>query len=346
MFEYIFIFLIAAVTSYIFTPVALKLAIKIGAIDVPVDNRRVHSTPIPRLGGIAIYLGTIISIIWILPFSLETTGILVGGTIILVTGIIDDIYKLSPWAKLTCQAASAIVLFSFGVRINFIGIPLGDGYFYFPWIISLIATIIWIAGITNTINLIDGLDGLAAGVAAIAALSLAYIAFINESPEVALITLAVAGSSLGFLPYNFNPAKIFMGDGGSLFLGFMLAAVSIVGPMKGAAAIATVIPVLVLGLPIFDTAFAIFRRVIKGRPIMEADKEHLHHRILSKGMDQKRTVIVFYTLSGILGIAAVLVNNNMFVYGFILIGLTFALVYVFTYTKREDEIDEEHRDIH
>jgi UDP-GlcNAc:undecaprenyl-phosphate GlcNAc-1-phosphate transferase len=346
MFKYILIFLIAAGTAYIFTPVALRLAVKIGAMDVPNDDRRMHTNPIPRLGGIAIYLGTIISIVLMLPFSLEVTGILIGGTVILITGIIDDIYKLSPWAKLTCQAVSAIIVFAFGVRIHFIGVPLGSGYLYFPWIISLIITVIWIAGITNTINLIDGLDGLAAGVAAIASLSLAYIAYINQRPEVALVTLAVAGSAMGFLPFNFNPAKIFMGDGGSLFLGFMLAAVSIVGPMKGAAAIATIIPVLVLGLPIFDTAFAIFRRIMKRKPIMEADKEHLHHRILSKGMDQKRTVIVFYTLSGILGIAAVLVNNNMFVYGALLIILTFALVYVFTYTKPEEQIDDNQKNSH
>lgn len=340
MFEYIYIFLIAALTSLIFTPVALKLAYKLGAIDIPADNRRVHNKPIPRLGGIAIYLGTIISIILILPYSLKTTGILLAGTAMLITGIADDIYKLSPRVKLVCQAASAMILFAFGVRINFIGIPFGDGYLYFPWFVSLVVTLFWIVGITNTINLIDGLDGLAAGVAAIASLSLAYIAYMNERPEVALVTLAVAGGALGFLPFNFNPAKIFMGDGGSLFLGFMLSAVSIMGPMKGAAAIATVIPVLVLGLPIFDTAFAIFRRMLNGRPIMEADKGHLHHRILSKGMDQRRTVIILYTLSGILGIAAVLVNKSMFLYGMILIVLTFALVYVFTYTKQEEKIEE------
>lgn len=340
MFEYIYIFLIAAGISLVFTPAALKLAYKIGAIDIPTDNRRVHNKPIPRLGGIAIYLGTIVSIILILPYSIKTTGILLGGTAILITGIVDDIYKLSPRIKLICQAVSAMILFGFGVRIHFIGIPFGDGYLYFPWFISLLGTLFWVVGITNTINLIDGLDGLAAGVAAIASLSLAYIAYMNERPEVALVTLAVAGGSLGFLPFNFNPAKIFMGDGGSLFLGFMLSAVSIMGPMKGAAAIATIIPVLVLGLPIFDTAFAIFRRMLNGRPIMEADKGHLHHRILSKGMDQRRTVIILYTLSGILGIAAVLVNKSMFLYGMILIILTFALVYVFTYTKKEEKIEE------
>ncbi|MFA5527940.1 MAG: MraY family glycosyltransferase, partial [Peptostreptococcales bacterium] len=191
-------------------------------------------------------------------------------------------------------------------------------------------TVIWIVGITNTINLIDGLDGLAAGITAIASFSMAYIAYLNDRPEVALITLAIAGGTLGFLPYNFNPAKIFMGDGGSLFLGLMLATVSIIGPMKGAAAIATVMPVLVLGLPIFDTAFAIYRRLLNGKSIMEADKGHIHHRILSKGMNQKKTVIILYALSGILGVSAILVNKNMILETTVLIILTSALIYVFT----------------
>lgn len=343
MFKYIFIFFIAATVAWIFTPIAVKLAHKIGAIDIPNDARRVHSKPIPRLGGIAIYLGTVISIVIMLPFSMEITGMLIGATFILITGVVDDIFKLSPGAKLICQTVSASILYFFGIRIHFVGIPFGDGYLYFPWVISMIVTIIWVVGITNTINLIDGLDGLAAGVAAIASLSLSYIAYMNHRPEIALITIAIAGGSLGFLPFNFNPAKIFMGDGGSLFLGFMLSAVSIAGTMKGAAAIATVIPVLVLGLPIFDTAFAIYRRVSSGKPIMEADKGHLHHRILSKGMDQKRTVIVLYALSGILGVAAVLVNKNMFIDGIILILFTSALVYVFTHTK-EEEIDDNHHE--
>ncbi len=345
MFNYIWIFLIAVGVSLVFTPISVKLAHRFGVIDVPTDGRRVHNQPIPRLGGIAIYLGTISSILLILPLSKEVAGMLIGGSLIMVTGVIDDIYVLSAKVKLACQIICASVLYYFGIRIHFVGIPFGEGYVYFPWVISLIITVIWVVGITNTINLIDGLDGLAAGVAAIASFSLAYIAYINQRPEVAMITLAVAGGALGFLPFNFNPAKIFMGDGGALFLGFMLAAVSIIGPMKGAAAIATVIPVLVLGLPIFDTAFAIYRRLIKGKPIMEADKGHLHHRILSQGMDQRKTVVILYAISGILGVAAVLVNKSMFFDGAVLIVLTSALIYVFTKTQHDEEINEKHHDI-
>lgn len=344
MFNDIWIFFIAAGIALIFTPIAVKLAHRFGVIDVPTDGRRVHNKPIPRLGGIAIYLGTISSILIMVPLSKEVVGVLVGGTLMMLTGVLDDIFKMSAKVKLVCQIICAVVLYYFGIRIHFVGIPFGEGYLYFPWVISLIMTVIWVVGITNTINLIDGLDGLAAGVAAIAAFSLAYIAFINNRPEVAMITLAIAGGAIGFLPFNFNPAKIFMGDGGALFLGFMLSAVSIIGPMKGVAAIATVIPVLVLGLPIFDTAFAIYRRLIQGKPIMEADKGHLHHRILSQGMDQRRTVVILYAISGILGVAAILVNKSMFFDGAVLIVLTSALIFVFTRTKQEEEINEEHQE--
>lgn len=341
MLNYILIFLIAVGIALIFTPITVKIAYKYGVIDIPADGRRVHKKPIPRLGGVAIYFGTTISIILMLPLSKELIGILIGGALISLTGVLDDIYRLSAKVKLACQIVCAVVLYYFEIRISFIGLPFGDEYLYFAWPISLLVTIIWIVGITNTINLIDGLDGLAAGVAAIASFSLAYIAYINHRPETAMLTLAIAGGAIGFLPFNFNPAKIFMGDGGALFLGFMLAAVSIVGPMKGVTAIATVIPVLALGLPIFDTAFAIYRRIIQGKPIMEADKGHLHHRILSQGMNQKKTVVILYVISGILGVAAILINKNMFLDGTVLIILTSALVIVFT--KQEEKMNEEHK---
>lgn len=336
MLKYILVFVIAWCIAFIFTPVCLKLAPKIGAIDIPKDNRRVHKQPIPRLGGIAIFLGTVVGILLMVPMTKQTIGILISGALITFIGVLDDIYHLSAKKKLLFQIVCALILFFSGTKITFIGHPFGEGYLFFAGIISGIITVIWIVGITNTINLIDGLDGLAAGITAIASFSMAYIAYLNNRPEVALMTLAIAGGTLGFLPYNFNPAKIFMGDGGSLFLGLMLATVSIIGPMKGAAAIATVMPVLALGLPIFDTAFAIYRRLINGKSIMEADKGHIHHRILSKGMNQKKTVIILYALSGILGVSAILINKNMILETTILIILTSALIYVFT---RMDDVE-------
>ena len=194
-------------------------------------------------------------------------------------------------------------------------------------------TIFWVVGITNTLNLIDGLDGLAAGVATIAALSLSYVAYVHIADTgpigitTVMMTLAIAGAAIGFLPYNFNPAKIFMGDTGSLFLGYMLAAISIFGFVKGATAIATVVPVFALGLPIFDTAFAIFRRAINGKPIMQPDKGHLHHRLLSTGMGQKRTVLILYAVSGVFGFSAALISTSKLMNSMIILFGASAVMY-------------------
>jgi len=215
------------------------------------------------------------------------------------------------------------------VRISFISNPFGEGYYFFPWIASLFVTIIWVVGITNTINLIDGLDGLAGGVTVIASLSIAYIAFIHGRADASMAMLAIAGGALGFLPYNFNPARIFMGDGGALFLGFMLAGLSVISPTKSAALLATVVPFLVLGLPIFDTAFAILRRLVNRRPIMEADKGHLHHRILAAGLGQRRTVLTLYAISGVMGSAAILLSRDLFIESGLLIVIAATLIYVF-----------------
>ncbi len=339
--DFVVVFAIGIIASYVLTPVAKKIAIKVGAIDIPKDNRRVHKNPIPRMGGLAIYAGTMLGILYIGDFSKEIVGLIIGGTVIVITGILDDVLQLSAKWKLFFQIIGAFILYGFGYRISFFGNPFTGEYIFFPFIISLIITVIWIVGITNTINLIDGLDGLAAGVAVIASGSLAYIAIINNRPDAALITIAICGGALGFLPHNFNPAKIFMGDAGSLFLGYMLAAVSIMGTMKGVTAIATVFPVMALGLPIFDTAFAILRRIINKKPIMEADKGHLHHRILSSGMGHKKTVILLYALSGILGVSAILINRQMIVDAGILILFTLALVFVFSHKSVEDEIESE-----
>lgn len=311
MSKYLTVFLIAMAVSIIMTPFARKLAFKIGAIDVPKDDRRVHKTPIPRLGGLAIYLGFVISVITMLPMSRTVIGMLAGGTLMVIMGMIDDRKPLSAKAKLMGQIACALILIFYGMRIEYFNIPLTAKGILSLGIFSIPVTIFWIVGITNTINLIDGLDGLAAGVSTIAALSLSYVAHANGRPEgTVMIILAIAGAAMGFLPYNFNPAKIFMGDTGSLFLGYMLAAISIDGAMKGATALATVVPVLALGLPIFDTTFAILRRAWNGRPIMEPDKGHLHHRLLSTGMGQRRTVLILYTISAALGLSAAFMSSS------------------------------------
>lgn len=327
--NYLLIFLTAFILALAFTPIAIKIAPKIGAIDIPKDNRRMHTKAMPRFGGMAIYIGTIAAMLIFLPINNRMLGVIAGGTLIFIVGIVDDLKCMPPKVKLLFQILSACILYKFTVSINFIGNPFGEGYYYFPWVVSLLVTVIWIVGITNTINLIDGLDGLAAGVACIASICMAYTAYINNHIEISMAMLAIAGGAMGFLPFNFNPAKIFMGDGGSLFLGFMLAALSVMSPMKSSTMLATVVPVLVLGLPIFDTAFAILRRLVNRRPIMEADKGHLHHRIMAAGLGQRRTVLTLYGISGVMGVAAILISRDLFMESGLLVVIAATFIYVF-----------------
>lgn len=317
---YISAFLTASILSFVLTPLAKKLAHKIGAIDVPKDDRRVHKTPIPRLGGLAIYLATFITI-FVFGLMGEVTmdssivAIFIGASIIVVMGMVDDTKPLSAKVKLLGQIIAALVLVKGGIRIEVFSNPFVEGYNVTSLgVFSIPVTVIWIVGITNTLNLIDGLDGLAAGVGAIASLSLFFVAanFVNISPfyyVVMFIAVVLSGAAVGFLPYNFNPAKIFMGDTGSLFLGYMFAVLSVRGVMKGVTTLSFVLPIVILGLPIFDTAFAIVRRSLKGQPIMQADKGHVHHRFLRLGYTQKQTVLTMYLICVALGMIAFLLSN-------------------------------------
>lgn len=303
----------AAILSFLFTPLAGKLAHRIGAIDDPKSaERRVHEKPTPRLGGVAIFIGAIASM---LAFSkignTKLLGMILGSLVLVIMGTVDDTRPLPAKFKLLVQVGAAFILVGFGYRItfftNFFGDFIGRSeliHLNGDWI-SIIITVIWIVGITNTVNLIDGLDGLATGVTTIASLTLAYIAYSNGSYEAMVIVLIISGACVGFLPYNFNPASIFMGDAGAYFLGFILSAVSIEGVLKGATMMTLFVPVLVLGLPIFDTAFAIVRRKINGKPIMEADRGHLHHRLLDIGLGKKRAVFVLYAISLLMGLSAI-----------------------------------------
>ncbi len=308
MAEYVIPFVVAAIISFFMTPIAKKAAIKIGAIDIPKDERRVHNKPMPLLGGLAIYISTIVATLLFLPLNKDLLSIIIGGTIIVISGVIDDIKGISPRVKLLFQIVASIILIIGDVKIDFISNPFSkENKLLYLKGFSIPLTIIWVVGITNAFNLIDGLDGLTAGIASISSLSLLFVAVQFCYNEVMIISSILAGSCLGFLPYNFNPAKIFMGDTGSLFLGFIIAAISIEGVMKSTAAIAVILPIIVLGIPIFDTTFAIFRRLLNGKSIMEADKGHLHHQLLEKGYTQKQTVLIFYLISGIFGFLAVIV---------------------------------------
>ena len=303
-------FTVAFAISLAATPVVKGIAYKIGAIDVPSDERRVHKQPIPRLGGLAIFYGFLIALLcFASPVDEQLRGIIIGSLIIVGVGIIDDVKQLKALVKLAAQILAAAIVVVHNVRITAISVPASiiDGGVLHLGIFSIPVTMVWIIVVTNAVNLIDGLDGLAVGVSSIASFSLFFIAILGGEESVAIISAALAGGCLGFLPYNFNPAKIFMGDTGSQFLGYMLSVICIQGLFKGYVIISFIIPLLILGLPLFDTIFAIVRRAWNHKPIMGADRGHLHHRLLDNGFSQKETVAILYVIASVLGLSAVLV---------------------------------------
>lgn len=302
----IFAFVVAFLISYAGTPIVKILAFRIGAVDVPKDNRRMHKKPTARIGGLAIFYGFIISILCFAEIDTQLRGILIGCIIIVVLGIFDDIYSLNALFKFVIQICAALIVVMHGVRIDhFSNFGIGTNPYISLGIWSVPITVLWIVGVTNAVNLIDGLDGLAAGVSTISTVSLFAISLIMREPAVAIVTAAVAGAGFGFLPYNIHPAKIFMGDTGSTFLGFILGSISIVGLFKSYAVISLAVPFLILGLPIFDTAFAIIRRLMRGQSPMHPDRGHVHHRLIDLGFDQKQTVIILLITSGLLSLSAV-----------------------------------------
>ena len=317
-------FILAFIVAFMATPYTIKLAKKIGAVDVPKDERRMHKRAMPKFGGPAVILGFLVSVIYLLiVMSLEDTiilngpenygmkliGLFLGIVIISITCIIDDIKTIKPIVKLSGQLLAAIVAVAFGIKIESINVSiiqapeLGE-------ILSTIVTILWIVGVTNAINLIDGLDGLASGISVISAISLLIIFLLNGSAMVPIILItALAGALVGFLPFNFAPAKTFIGDTGSNFLGYTISIIAILGMAKTYTLAVIILPLIVLGLPIFDTLWAIIRRLIKGKSIkaiFKADKGHLHHRIVARGFSQKQAVLILYGISATFGIFAII----------------------------------------
>ncbi len=313
---YIVAFSIALAVAYFITPRVMELAIKLGALDAP-DERKVHKGMIPRMGGLAIYAAFVLAVLASMHINREIMGLLVGGTVILIVGIIDDLKPFPAKVKLLGQIVAASVLVMFDIRIEWLTNPFGEMLYVDYLAIPL--TILWVVSLTNTVNLIDGLDGLAAGVSTIASVTILLVALQQNFWTVAILTAALAGSALGFLQHNFNPAKIFMGDTGSMFLGYMLAAISILGAVKSAATIALIVPIVALGLPILDTAFAIIRRYMSGKPIFKPDKGHLHHRLLEMGLTQKQAVLLMYVMSGCLGLSAIALTEVNKSFGILII---------------------------
>ena len=320
-------FLIAFITAFMTTPHTINLAKKVGAVDTPKDARRINKITMPRLGGLAVILGFFVSVFYLLVImtiekNIDLTkenyiqkliGFCIGAIIIGVTCFIDDVKGVKAIGKLFAQTIAAIVVVESGIRIDNLDVPFFNfqnmGKVFFD-----IVTICWIVGITNAINLIDGLDGLSTGISIISCISLLIIFSLNGSPIISIILItALCGSLVGFLPYNFNPAKTFIGDTGSNFLGYCLAIISILGIAKTYTAIVIVAPLIVFALPLFDTIFAIIRRVIKGKSlkaIIQPDANHVHHKILQKGFTQKQAVLILYGISAIFGMFAIILMES------------------------------------
>ncbi len=315
-------FAIGVVVAAMATPVSIMLAHKLGILDIPKDDRRMHKKPIPRFGGFGIFCGVMAAMV--IPASMNTSIriALIGGVLVFVLGVADDIANLKPIVKFVGQWAIATLMYVLGIRIKFLStflaeITTGQGALLVVGeIVAYIITVLWIVGITNSVNLMDGLDGLAAGSTAIMALSIAYVAYIHGSMigmmPVCIALVAVAGGCIGFLPYNFSPAKTFMGDGGALFLGYMIAIMSVISPLKKATLVGIIIPVMALAVPLFDTGFAMIRRLARRESIMKADRGHLHHHLMAAGFGQRRSVLIIYGIVGIMGMSAVLVSRELY----------------------------------
>ena len=321
-------FLLGLVTAFVVTPFSMRIAKKYGAIDVP-NDRRVNKKPMPRLGGIAVIAGFFVSTIYLLismsiegklvlfeedMLWLKLVGFFVGIIILGITCFIDDTKGIHSLTKLIVQIVAALIVVACGIRIENFEIPFLNGQAELNIVLSYIITVCWIVGVTNAINLIDGLDGLSSGISLISCISLLIIFTLNGSPLIAIVLITALGGAIsGFLPYNFNPAKTFIGDTGSNFLGFSLAVISILGVAKTYTALVLIAPIIVLALPLFDTLFAIFRRIKNGKSlkaVFKADKGHLHHRLMQKGYTQKQAVFILYGITATFGMFAVVLLDS------------------------------------
>ena len=305
LYQNIYIFLSSTIFCLLLTPLVKAFSLRYKILKKP-NHRTVHESPMPLLGGVAVAFAALLSIVsfyvlykqeitWPIDFS-KLCILSLAGLIILALGLVDDVKGVGPWGKFVIQALAAFIIWAFGIRLNFF-----EGYIessIFISLFSLFFTLFWMLSFTNAINLIDGLDGLATGISSISFLSLGIISYTESNNQaLSFVCIALAGATLGFLRYNFNPAKIFLGDTGSLFLGFMLGGISLLGAMKTATISSVAIPIILIGLPAIDTSFSIIRRLLKKTSIFQGDKEHIHHKLLEMGFSHRRVVIILYCLS-------------------------------------------------
>ena len=347
---YFALFLIATFASLTITPLIRRLCERFKLLDVPADGRRVHKSAIPRLGGIGIYvsvmlaLSTLPLISNLLTQSLRayTSGlfiVLVPATLVLIFGIYDDLRGTNAFVKFLGLGLIAALFYAMGGRIETLPIPF-VGAIHLPSIIGFLITVFWLVGIANAFNLIDGIDGLAPGVALFSSMVILVVSLANDNPLTIVVTLVLCGALAGFLRYNFNPASIFMGDSGALFVGFLLAALSVVGVQKATTAVAVITPVLAFGLPVVDTGVTMARRIISGRPIFQGDDEHIHHMLLARGWSQRRVVLILYAVCAVFGLlAAISIKTSSPLTGFVLFVVSVAVI-IGVGQLRYHELDE------
>lgn len=317
---YLTVFLVSLSASLFVTPVVRRVAQRLGWLDVPVDGRRVHQMPVPRLGGVAVFASVMLALA-VLPLldNLVTrslvgqwqgvVAVLASSTLIFLFGVYDDLAGANAKLKFVAQGAAAVLLFYLGGRVEAVTIPF-VGSFDLPPVLGFGVTLLWVVGISNAFNLIDGLDGLATGASLFAALVMLGVSLVNGRVLVTVVSIALVGSLIGFLRYNFNPASIFLGDSGSLFIGFLLAALSVTGTQKASTVVAVAIPLMAFALPVIDTGFAIVRRFISGKPLFEGDREHIHHKLLERGWSQRRVAFALYGVCALFGLLALLFTSD------------------------------------
>jgi UDP-GlcNAc:undecaprenyl-phosphate/decaprenyl-phosphate GlcNAc-1-phosphate transferase len=344
-------FLVALTITALLVPVVRKHAIQAGYYDAP-GERKIHKAPIPRLGGIAIWLGFMLALAVVAvlnpafmkktpSLSMTLPGVLAGGAMIFFLGLLDDLFTLSPYPKLAVQFIAALTAFALGVQINTLDLP--GAQLLVLNALSLPVTVVWLVGLMNAMNFIDGIDGLAAGVTTLSALTLSVVAIFTGQPASALLAAVLAGSSLGFLVFNFHPAKIFMGDSGALFSGFVLACIAVTGVLK-TKMVVMLLPMFVLSVPILDITFSVFRRLLRGQNPFLPDADHIHHQFLKAGVGQVKTVTYLYSLCVIGGLIAVWYVNEMPIYLASLAGmflLAFILIRIVRKIYPTDQTDQQ-----
>ena len=347
---YIAIFAIALFASLVLTPIIRRLSARIGWLDKPLDDRRVHHQAIPRVGGIAILLSVLIALLALpLVDNLVTQSLLrdrwqlltvfIPALLVTLLGLYDDVRGANARVKFTALIMAGTIFYAMGGRVENFSFPL-MGSVHLPAVVSYLATLLWIVGVTNAFNLIDGIDGLAAGAGLFASLVVLVVSLMLGHAHVTVVALGLSGALIGFLRYNFNPASIFLGDSGSLLIGFTLAALSLQGSQKASTAVAIAIPLMAFGLPVIDTAFSMVRRFLSRKPVFQGDREHVHHMLLARGWSQRRVVFVLYGVSAALGLVSLLfVNETSRLTGLILLVVGSAIVLAMG-RLRYHEVDE------